>query len=238
MKTARYVFFLREFFFPSGCALCGAALCSADEAWYGLCRHCHDPLAPDPGKKCDCCGRPLISEQNRCLACRRGDDRELDRSILLFPYAGTYRKLLSAYKFGKNLGLGHFFAEKILNSLAALKEFPPETTAVVPVPPRPGKIWRTGWDQVEYLAKLLEKGRGGLPVNRCLKRLPYKNHKELNRENRQTNIRGKIVLKGKAPRQAVILDDVCTTGSTLDACAAALKAGGAETVYGLCLFYD
>ncbi|MDR2259165.1 MAG: hypothetical protein LBE14_08480 [Treponema sp.] len=110
--------------------------------------------------------------------------------------------------------------------------------AVVPVPPRPGKIRRTGWDQIEYLAKLLEKGRGGPPVNRCLKRLPSQNQKELNRENRKTNLRGRIILKGRAPRQAVILDDVCTTGSTMDACAAALKAGGAETVYGLCLFYD
>jgi predicted amidophosphoribosyltransferase len=97
---------------------------------------------------------------------------------------------------------------------------------------------KTGWDQIEYLAKLLEKGREAPPVNRCLHRLPSQNQKELNRENRITNLRGRIILKKTAPRRALILDDVCTTGSTLEACAAALKAGGAETVYGLCLFYD
>jgi ComF family protein len=238
MKISRYFFFLREFFFPSGCALCGATLINVDEAWYGLCGRCRETLTPAPGETCDCCGRPLVSEQGRCLACRNGDRRNVDRGVLIFPYTGKYRKLLSAYKFGKNLALGHFFAEKILDSLKVLETSPPETTVVVPVPPRPGKMRRTGWDQIEYLAKLLEKGRGAPPVNRCLKRLPSQNQKELNRENRKTNLRGRIILKGTAPRRAVILDDVCTTGSTLETCAAALKAGGAETVYGLCLFYD
>jgi ComF family protein len=209
-----------------------------DEVWYGLCQYCHGRLTPDPGAVCDCCGRPLVSEQGRCLACRNGGKRDVDRNILLFPYTGVYQRLLAAYKFGKHLGLGHFFAEKIRDALEGAEEFLPGTAVLVPVPPRPGKIRRTGWDQVEYLAKLLEQGRGTLPVNRCLKRLPSQNQKKLNRENRKTNLRGRIVLKAKAPREAVILDDVCTTGSTLDACAAALKGGGTETVYGLCLFYD
>jgi ComF family protein len=238
MKTARYIFFLREFFFPSGCALCGATLINMDEAWYGLCRRCHDTLTPVSGETCDCCGRPLVSERGRCLACRNGDGRSVDRSVVIFPYAGKYRKLLAAYKFDKNLALGHFFAEKVRDSLKILEASLPGAAEVVPVPPRPGKLRRTGWDQIEYLARLLEKGRGVPPVNRCLKRLPSQNQKDLNRENRKTNLRGRIILKGTAPRRAVVLDDVRTTGSTLDACAAALKAGGAETVYGLCLFYD
>ncbi|MDR2259166.1 MAG: double zinc ribbon domain-containing protein [Treponema sp.] len=117
MNIPQYIFFLREFFFPSGCALCGATLINVDEAWYGLCRRCHDTLVPDSGETCDRCGRPLVSEQGRCLNCRNGEERNLDRSTLIFPYTGKYRKLLSAYKFGKNLALGHFFAEKIRNSL-------------------------------------------------------------------------------------------------------------------------
>jgi ComF family protein len=241
MKILRILFFLREFFFPAGCAFCGAVLISPDEAWYGLCRRCQDQLVPDPSERCVSCGKPLISEQGRCLSCRNGEERNFDRGILLFPYTGTYRNLLAAYKFGKNLGLGHFFAEKIQEALETLGDSLPGGAALIPVPPRPGKIRKTGWDQVEYLARVLEKGRGrpaAGPVYRCLKRLFSQNQKELNRENRKTNLKGKIVLTKKAPRHAVIFDDVFTTGSTLDACAAALKAGGAEKVYGLCLFYD
>jgi ComF family protein len=241
MKFGNFVFFLREFFFPAGCARCGTVLVSPDEARYGLCSSCLPKLAPPAGERCGSCGRPLVSEQGRCLACRNGDERSLDRGILLYPYRGTYRRILGAYKFGRNLGLGHFFAEKIRDALTALA--PPgtageaaETPVLVPVPPLPGKILRTGWDQVEYLAGILEKGP--LPVRRCLRRLPSRRQKELNRENRKTNLRGKIILAGKAPLRAVILDDVCTTGSTLEACAAALKAGGTENAAGLCLFYN
>jgi ComF family protein len=233
MRLLRLVFFLREFFFPRGCALCGTPLLSPGEAWYGLCGTCRKKLPLPGGERCDSCGRPLISEQGRCLSCRNSEKRNFDRNILLFPYAGAYRRLLGAYKFGGNLGLGHFFADQVRRYLEALPQAGQAT--LVPVPPRPGKIRRTGWDQVEYMVKLLE---GVFPVRRCLRRLPSRTQKALNRESRQINLKGKITLTGTAPVRAIVLDDVCTTGSTLDACAAALKAGGAEEVFGLCLFYD
>jgi predicted amidophosphoribosyltransferase len=102
------------------------------------------------------------------------------------------------------------------------------------VPPRPGKIKKTGWDQIEYLAALLEK----LSIRRCLKRLPSKSQKELNRENRISNLKGRIILTGTPPETAVLIDDVITTGSTMDTCAEVLKTGGAKRVYGICLFYS
>jgi predicted amidophosphoribosyltransferase len=256
MNITRALFFLREFFFPSGCAVCGAALVNPEEAWYGLCQGCREKLVPVAGKRCEACGRPLISEEGRCLSCRLGETWHFDRVVLIFPYAGIYRKVLGAYKFGKNLGLGHFFAEKIRDVLETRENSPPDQAVVVPVPPRPGKIRRTGWDQIEHLMKLLERGKGmanvrtgtsapagdgvypGPPVYRCLRRLASRNQKELNRENRMINLKGKIMLNGQAPREAIIIDDVFTTGATLDACAAVLKAGGAQKVSGICLFYD
>jgi predicted amidophosphoribosyltransferase len=110
------------------------------------------------------------------------------------------------------------------------------------VPPRPGKIRRTGWDQVERLAALLEEARpsgtpaGGIPLSRCLKRLASQSQKELNREQRKKNLRGRILCTKKPPRSVLLFDDLITTGSTLEACAAALKEGGTERVYGLTLF--
>jgi ComF family protein len=243
-KARQAGFYLREYLFPFGCSLCGAGLADGGETWRGLCRSCLEEIEREigehrAGETCDYCGKPLISEHERCLSCRQEESRSFDRAKVLFPYMGKYRKLLSAYKFGKNLALGNFLAEKI-------REAVEENTFlanlhIVPVPPRPGKIRKSGWDQVEYLARLLEKNcgnRGGLTVNRCLKRMPSQSQKELDAENRRRNLRGRIVTVKQVPKAAVVLDDVMTTGSTLDACAAALKEKGAETVYGLCLFYD
>ncbi|MDR2575455.1 MAG: ComF family protein [Treponema sp.] len=239
-KIKRVVFFLRELFFQAGCAVCGQPCTSLDEAWYGLCDGCRGRIEEYLAEiqrleSCEYCGKPLISERGRCLSCRRNETLSADSLIVMFPYSGKYRKLLSSYKFDKHISLGNFFVEIIRKALE--KKGLPVETAIVPVPPRPGKIRKTSWDQVEYLARLLEKGRV-FPVSRCLKRLRSKSQKELDRKSRQTNLKGRIIPKKQSPKTAVIIDDVITTGSTLDACVHALKEAGAQTVYGLCLFYD
>ncbi|MDR3161161.1 MAG: ComF family protein [Spirochaetaceae bacterium] len=236
--------FIREWLFPAGCVLCGAAPLDPREARYGLCASCMASLTAAGERRCERCGRPLISERGRCLPCReaeeRGEGSLLEAVFAVFPYGGPYRRLLRAYKFGKAPSLGNFLAEKLRESLAV---FPPGERGLcwVPVPPRPGKIRRTGWDQVEHLAALLEKPAGkpaaSLPLSRCLKRLASQSQKELKAEQRKVNLRGRIRCTQKPPRSVLLFDDLITTGSTLEACAAALKEGGAERVYGLTLFY-
>ncbi|GHT94865.1 amidophosphoribosyltransferase [Spirochaetia bacterium] len=269
-KITLYTSLVREYLFPSDCALCGKMLLEGADAWYGLCHDCRDIFPIGNERRCSSCGRPLISEQDRCLQCREGDGHAFDGAFILYPYTGKYRKLLGAYKFGKYRALGNFLGEKLVEGLS---RFPPPGMANprwVPVPPRPGKIKHAGWDQIEYLAGRLEgMGRNNRKktdldpmiehntpektlfpahtdqytntyplVYRCLRRLPSTSQKELNRENRKTNLRGRIRCIKKPPAEVILFDDVFTTGSTLDACAQALKDGGAEKVYAVCLFYD
>jgi predicted amidophosphoribosyltransferase len=230
-----------------------------------------DVFSEDP-RRCAICGKPLISERETCMACRRGPERSFDRVFSLFPYQGEYRKILRAYKFGSRRNLGRFLRECLVRAASSpfwdgrlgtakiggfMESGGPEGKggraepgsperfdfAWVPVPPRPGKIREAGWDQVEYLAKLLEKD--GRPVCRCLRRLGSDTQKVLDREKRRVNLKGKILVredygrgKKKVPKTALVFDDVYTTGSTMDACAEALKSAGTANVYGICLFYD
>ncbi|MDR0585642.1 MAG: ComF family protein [Treponema sp.] len=241
---------LGEMIFPQGCACCGKPIFLS--ANFGLCSGCRnrflDVFSGDP-RCCAICGKPLISERETCMACRRGPERSFDRVFSLFPYQGEYRKILRAYKFGSRRNLGRFLRECLVRAASSPfweDKFSADPSgagafAWVPVPPRPGKIRKTGWDQVEYLAKLLEKD--GETVCRCLRRLSSDTQKILDREKRRINLRGKIQTredygKNKIPKTALVFDDVYTTGSTMDACAEALKSAGTVNVYGICLFYD
>jgi len=122
-----------------------------------------------------------------------------------------------------------------------LKLLPLEETralALVPVPPRPGKIRKTGWDQIEKLSELLRQLRQAPEILSCLQKKSSQTQKKLDRINRKTNLKGRIFVRGKVPRECILFDDVITTGSTMNACAAALKLAGAEKIFGICLFYD
>ena len=210
-------------------------LCSPSDAYYGLCGECRAfaDAALAGESRCEVCGKHLISERQTCLSCRQTGKSPFVKLRALFPYTGKFRAMLAAYKFGKSLGVGNFLAQRLSSSLDDL-----ERAVWVPVPPRPGKIKSQGWDQVEYLAGLLEKRHKRLGVCRCLKRLPSRTQKGLNREQRGSNLKGRIIRTRQPPETAVLFDDVITTGATLNACAQALLEGGTERVYGVCLFYD
>jgi ComF family protein len=244
---AHTIFYLREYFFPLGCGGCGEALLNQEDSYYGLCAACRDFLSDACAgeKRCSMCGRPLITEREFCLSCRQKEANAKDEAYkeclaklqVLFPYTGKFRAILGAYKFAKSLSLGNFLAGSLSSETDEFRQELSGEAAWVPVPPRPGKIKKQGWDQIEYLAGLLEKNHG-LPMYRCLRRLPSRSQKELNKEERGSNLKGRILCTKQPPKTAIIFDDVITTGATLEACASALREGGAEKVYGVCLFYD
>ena len=221
--------------FPRRCALCECGLVTIQEIRFGLCGKCGLQLNLETGNICQLCGKPLVSEKDLCLLCRDKTQSlpSYDRIWVIYPYIGKYKKLLSAYKFGKNLALGNLFTEKILevkNAIPVLKD-----TIIVPVPPRPGKIKQYGWDQVDYLASKIK--RNNHLIKRCLKRKKSEVQKRLNRNERMENLKGRIYNNYAVPENILLIDDVFTTGSTLEVCSSVLKEAGAKKVYGICLFY-
>jgi len=249
MNIFKKIFFpVREFFFPGACALCAGSLTAPNEMRFSLCEKCQNSLAEskrldEQGGKCGICGKPLVSEIETCLPCRNSEGRSFDRLWTIFPYIGKYRKLLTAYKLEKNTALANFFAQKIIE---LFKEIPNlDKAVIVPVPPRPGKIKDTGWDQVDYIFKRLKGLPGCPPICRCLKRKKSKIQKNLTRAERLENLKGRIYLNPSAAKEYIeanrifiIIDDVITTGSTIEVCSAVLKQGGIQNIYGICLFYD
>ena len=109
---------------------------------------------------------------------------------------------------------------------------------IMPVPLHPARERERGYNQSGLLARRLSK-RVGVPVAESgLQRIPATAvQMELDAAQRRLNVAGAFACVGPAVRQkrVAVIDDVCTTGATLDACAAALLQAGAASVFGLTL---
>lgn len=241
LRLMRFLERLPSMLFPYYCLLCGKLLDSGEDRGYPLCTACENSLPLPAVRRCRCCGRPLISEAEVCMLCRNRVF-SFDRLTPLYPYqdekAGA---LVRAYKKGKRYSLALFWAAKIEEILqrdiigAGSAGF-----VIVPVPPRPEKLRSGEQDQVEVLVSILE--RRGCTVARILAREGSLQQKKLNRSMRKESARKAFRIletcKDKAPVKSVLIDDVFTTGATLDSCAAILKNNGARWVEAIVLAYD
>lgn len=227
---------LQNLIFPHTCILCGTLLDKDDDRGYPLCAACENSLPDPPDKRCLCCGRPLISEIERCMVCRQ-HTFAFDRLIPLYPYQDEKSgALVRAFKKGKRYSLAQFWVGKLENVLK--HEY--EALGIVPVPPRPEKIIKGEHDQVEILASLLELR--GFTIARILAREESQQQKKLNRSMRLESARKAYRIQepftNRAPQRIILLDDVFTTGATLDTCARILKDNGATWVGAVVLAYD
>lgn len=200
-----------------------------------LCGECASGLRPVKEPRCRRCGRELYSEQGICWDCRNSGHR-CDSVYPLFRFKGDAAILLRTYKSARRRTLAPFWAGLMKRHLDV--RWPGWT--VVPVPPRPEKLKRREWDQVEALAQCLEKG--GVKVKRLLVRGESGQQKLLDRASRKLNATRAYSLdpahSGTVPERIVLIDDVYTTGATIDACSGVLFNAGAAKVEALVLAAD
>ena len=144
-------------------------------------------------------------------------------------YEGPARALVGALKFRGALGL----ADPMAAFIAAGAPVERLRGELVPVPLHPARRRKRGFNQAERLAHALGR-RTGLAVCDCLRRCGS-NLRQVGRDSaaRLAGPAGSVTARGPVPRRAVLVDDVMTTGATLRACAAALRAAGSREVSAL-----
>ena len=198
-----------------------------------LCAACRRPA---PGQICGECmrGLPLL-RGHRCPRCALPRHRAgcpaaaaaFDRAWAPLAYEGTARALVRALKFRSALPLAGLMAAQMAANLPADLR---RGVAFVAVPPHRGRLRRRGFDPAALLAAGLAE-RAGLPLAACLRRADRgRRQVGAGRVQRRSAGRFAAVTTAAPPRAAVLVDDVHTTGATLDACARALKERGAEWV--------
>jgi predicted amidophosphoribosyltransferase len=216
---------LLSFVVPPLCAACrepelsGAPVCPACAA-----------AMPALGPCCRTCGAPFPLPVESCRECR-GRGFAFARAWAPFAYTGPARRLVLGLKAGGLVRSAPWMAAAIATRA------PPAVLdgVLVPAPAHRERLRRQGHNHAAELARALAR-RTGLSVADVLGRRPGgRPQAGLAGGARRANARRGVVASGPVPPgRAVIVDDVYTTGSTLHACAAALRGAGSGPVSAVC----
>jgi ComF family protein len=214
-----------DLFFPPHCVGCGRGgdfLCS------DCCRKLPRILPPF----CDRCGKPQIGG-TLCPSCW-GVQAGIDGIRSIFYFDGIVRKAIHELKYYNLRALSDCIAEFLYTYLQTNKI---DGDTILPVPLHRDRLRQRGYNQSALLAVKLGK-LAGLPViEDCLIRIKDSKPQARTKtgEERRKNVTGAFICKSNALRgsRIILVDDVCTTGATLEACAETLKKAGVTSVWGL-----
>lgn len=220
---------LLDILYPRRCALCDRVVRSEE---FPLCKRCRPETKLIKEPRCFICGKGLTAEADEyCTDCT-GKTHIYEQGISALANSGAVKASMMRFKFSGRQEYAVFFARCMALVLKnRLETWKPEI--MIPVPLHTSKKAKRGYNQAELLCSELE-GLIGVATDRNLVRRTRKTkpQKDLDDRERKANLEQAFEITGKCSyNRVLIVDDIYTTGSTIDAVASVLKAAGVKNVY-------
>ncbi|MDI5921935.1 ComF family protein [Halomonas sp. LR5S13] len=208
---------------PGRCVFCLTPL-PGDAPW---CEACVSELPWNPSA-CPGCAEPQPGAAwgRRCGRCLRRPPA-FDGAWVPLRYDAEVAGLVQRFKFDASPRAGRVLLELMKEGLPPAVRGWPE--ALVPVPLHPRRARERGFDQARWLAARLGR-QLRCPLVLAQRTRDTRTQRGLDRGERRRNLRGAFRLPAGLPRRVALVDDVMTTGATLDALAMACRQAGAEEV--------
>ena len=221
---------LQGLLWPATCVLCSRV---ARERQLDLCAGCEGDL-PINSVACAICAEPLSSETSGYLVCGACLTRKprFDASFCPFRYAYPLDHLVRGIKYHRAVAHGRVLSELLAARLQAMRRDVALPDTLLPVPLATRRYRERGYNQAIELARCVEK-RLQIPMRTDLVVRSRDTHEQaaLDKRERRRNIRGAFDVVHTLPgRHIAIVDDVVTTGSTVNELARVLKQAGASRV--------
>ena len=229
---------LLHFLYPPACPVCGEIILPRGR---DVCAGCEEKLHTVHEPMCMKCGVTLhYWEEEYCPECRK-HTHQFERCFAMWEYDKYMKASISRFKFQGRTEYTAFYVRHMTArygmALQALC-----IDVIIPVPIHKYRRRERGFNQAELLAK--ELGRQlGVPVctDYLLRVKKTKPQKELNAQERKKNLQQAFSCNRRREREAkkwkriLLVDDIYTTGSTFDACAATLASADSRKIYGICV---
>jgi len=203
----------------STCLLCQGA--SQDSL---LCAECTADLPAPPAATCPQCAEQTTHGE-RCGACLK-ETPHFDRTLAIFRYDFPIDRIIHALKYGHQLAVGDWLGQQIAAQIA------PGVSLVVPLPLHPERLRERGFNQSMEIARAVAS-RLGLPIDHdsVFRNRATPPQADLPLKERRKNVRGAFECRADmSGKHVLLIDDVMTTGATLNECARVLKLHGAAEV--------
>ena len=224
--------------YPRRCPVCGGIVAKNGGKSFLICQECVDKLSPVCQPVCKRCGKEVLGSRTEfCPDCLR-HPKTFDGGAALFNYNDAARSSMAAVKYKNKREYLDFYSQAIVSRYGKWLSFL-KPDSLVPVPVHPSRRRKRGFNQAEEMAVRMSS-LTGIPVEadlliRVRKTLPQK---ELNPTERLKNLSSAFALGSfykmhpeKLPRCVILIDDIYTTGSTMEACTRILKGAGVKKVY-------
>ncbi|MGN0986717.1 MAG: ComF family protein [Otoolea sp.] len=222
--------FCENLLFPRRCPVCGEIVEAAEDL---ICPECIHKLKQVRQPTCRKCGKEVFSEQEEyCMDCSR-HRRSFESGVAVFHYNEAARRSMAAIKYKNKREYLDFYASAMAYRYRKTVEHW-HAEVLIPVPVHPSRRRQRGFNQAEELARRLSR-HWGIPVEsrfllRSRKTVPQR---DLNPQERLRNLQEAFAVDRSipVPGSVILVDDIYTTGSTIEACTRVLKAAGVQEVH-------
>ena len=212
--------------YPNRCVFC------EDLCEHAVCEKCKKEVIYVREPQCKKCGKPIrYSTQEYCYDCEKRE-KAFDEGRSLWLHKGVVAQSLYRFKYCKRIVNGKFYAQELVRRYAQqVKRW--EIEEIIPVPVHKKRLAKRGFNQSEVIAEYISEYLR-IPMNATVveRSVHTKPQKQVSGKKRRQNLRDAFrVTKGaKVAKHVLVIDDIYTTGSTLEELARTLRNAGARKV--------
>lgn len=214
--------------FPKTCPICDKTIGRKET----ICNKCINKIHYIEEPKCKKCGKQLNEEETEYCADCRVTKHIYNAGIAAFLYDDIISKSIYRFKYHNRRTYAQYYGQAIFKKYEKqIRRW--DADVIIPVPVHEKKLIKRGYNQAELIARELGKCLG-MDVDGCyLQRIvDTKPQKEMARNERKKNLENAFKICDNVVKynKIILVDDIYTTGSTIDECAQVLIEGGATTV--------